>query len=97
MGERSKNTTPEMSELLVSLYAQERLDGPIAEAHTFAAYEYNAVGDVWSAQKYARLGIETGLLYGGPHDHDVQDLRDLLANPMTHWSYRFRDAKEDDE
>jgi hypothetical protein len=82
--------TPGMAELAVSLYEQERLYGPISEAYTFAAIEYNGIGDVWTAQKYARLAIESGLLYGGPADKDVKQMENLLKDPKAHWSWMLR-------
>ena len=80
-----------MAETLISLYKQERLDGPIAEAYAHASFEYNGVGDIWRAQKYARLGIASGILYGGPMDNDVEELEDLIEDPRYHWSWRFRE------
>jgi hypothetical protein len=82
---------PAMAELLVSLYEQERLDGPVADAYTFAAHEFNGVGNKWMARKYALKAIEAGLLYGGPHDFDVKDLKELLDDHRAHWSWHFRE------
>jgi hypothetical protein len=82
---------PGMAETLVSLYAQERLDGPIADAYTFAAHEYNGVGDKWRARQYAYKALEAGLLYGGPYDFDVKDLHEMLKDQRTHWSWHFRE------
>lgn len=84
---------PAMAELLVSLYEQERMWGPIAEAYALAAIEYNGVGDVWMAQRYARLAVEAGLLYGGPHDEDVRVMQELLRDPWAHWSWMLRATK----
>jgi hypothetical protein len=85
--------TPEMAELLVSMYQQERLYGPISEPYKFAAIEFNGVGDVWTAQKYARLAVEAGILYGGPWDKDVKSMESLLKDPEGHWSYMLRTTK----
>jgi hypothetical protein len=85
--------TPAMAELLVSLYQQERLYGPISEPYTFAALEYNGIGDVWTAQKYARLAVEAGILYAGAWDKDVKNMKLLLRDPQAHWSYMLRTSK----
>ncbi|TLD18290.1 hypothetical protein E2P81_ATG12085 [Venturia nashicola] len=85
--------TTSMAELLVSLYEQERLYGPIAEAHALAAIEFNGVGEPSTAQKYARLAVETGLLYGGPADKDVKEMEKLLKDPWAHWSWMLRTNK----
>ncbi|KAF2664724.1 SET domain-containing protein [Microthyrium microscopicum] len=87
------------AELLVSLYKQERIEGPVCEAYSLAAHEYASVGDEWSAVKYARLAVESGLLYAGPDGDDVVDMQELLADPKAHWSWRFRERKgaESDE
>lgn len=85
--------TPEMADLLVSMYHQERLYGPIAEPYKFAAIEYNAVGDIWTAQKYARLAVEAGILYAGPWDKDVKSMELLLKDPEAHWSYMLRASR----
>jgi hypothetical protein len=84
------DATPGMADLMVSLYEQERLYGPISEAYTFAAIEYNGVGDLWTSQKYARLAVEAGLLYGGPADKDVKQMQQLLKDPVKHWSWMLR-------
>jgi hypothetical protein len=85
--------TTSMAELLVSLYEQERLHGPISEAYALAAIEFNGVGEPWTAQKYARLAIESGLLYGGPADRDVKEMEKLLRDPWGHWSWMLRTQK----
>lgn len=82
-----------MSELLVSLYEQERLHGPISEAYALAAIEFNGVGEPWTAQKYARLAVESGLIYGGPADTDVKEMEKLLKDPWAHWSWMLRTNK----
>jgi hypothetical protein len=67
--------------------------GPIAEAYTLAAIEFNGAGDMWMAQKYARLAVEAGLLYGGPLDDDVNEMETLLKDPRGHWSWMLRNRK----
>ena len=86
----SSRATPQMAELLISLYEQERILAPIAEAYTFAAREYNGVGDGYLAMKYASLAVEAGILYGGEKTNDVVDMKNLLEEPSKHWSWKFR-------
>jgi hypothetical protein len=88
----SKATT-ELADLMISLYEQERMWGPIAEAYSFAALEYNGVGALSAAQKYARLSVEVGLIYGGPHDEDVKQMEALAEDPGGHWSWMLRTEK----
>jgi hypothetical protein len=85
--------SPEMADLLISLYEQERMWGPIAEAYSYAALEYNGAGDAFIAQKYAHLAVEVGLVYGGPHDTDVKEMEQLLKDPKAHWSWKLRIKK----
>jgi SET domain len=82
--------TPEMAEALISLYEQERMYAPIAVAYTYAAMAYNAVGKVHEAFKWASLAVETGLLYSGPYYQDVIEMKTLMRNPQSHWSFLAR-------
>ncbi|KAL1875236.1 SET domain-containing protein 5 [Diaporthe australafricana] len=85
--------TPQMAELMVSLYEQERLSGSIYEAYTFAAIEYNGAGDPSTAVRYARLAIEAGLASAGPRDRDVAEMTRLAEDPWSHWSWMLRTSK----
>lgn len=82
-----------MAELLISLYQQERLWQMLYEAYTFAALEYNGVGEPWTATKYARLAVQHGLAGGGPNDSDVREMTALARNPWEHWSWMLRTKK----
>ena len=90
----TSQATAEMAEFLVSLYAQERLLAPVAEAHTLAAYEYNGQGEGYLAMKHASLAVELGLVYGGVEYADVLDMKKLLEEPSKHWSWKFRDDRK---
>ncbi|KAL2016729.1 hypothetical protein VTK56DRAFT_3118 [Thermocarpiscus australiensis] len=81
---------PEMAELMVSLYEQERLWGAMHEAYTFAAIEYNGAGSPWMAVKYARLAVEWGIPMLGETDPDVRELEKLAEDPWSHWSWMRR-------
>ncbi|KAJ9142039.1 SET domain-containing protein [Coniochaeta hoffmannii] len=82
--------TPQMAELVVSLYEQERLWGMMDEAYRNAAVEWNGVGEPWTATKYARLAVEYGIYTSGEKDRDVADMEELAADPWSHWSWMFR-------
>lgn len=85
--------TPAMGELMVSLYAQERLSTNMYSAHTYAALEYNGVGEPWEAARHANLAIEYGLASVGPTDPDVKEMQTLVADPYAHWSWMLRTKK----
>lgn len=85
--------TPQMADLFISLYEQERMQSTIYEAYTFAAIEWNGVGEPWTAVKYARLAIEYGLPSVGPRDRDVIEMRALAEDPWGHWSWMLRTSK----
>jgi hypothetical protein len=85
--------TPQMAELLISLYEQEGLWGMMYEAYKYAAIEYNGVGEPWTATKYARLAIEYGIYSVGEKDEDVADMDELATDPWNHWSWMFRTKK----
>lgn len=91
--EASSSATPQMADLMVSLYEQERLSGSIYEAYTFAAIEWNGAGEPWQAVRYARLAIEAGLASAGPKDRDVKEMIRLADNPWAHWSWMLRTSK----
>jgi hypothetical protein len=82
--------TPEKAELLVTLYELEGLQARIYEAYYRAALEWNGVGDVMTAVRYARLGLDKGLLLRGEDRPFVGSLRNMIKDPKAHWSWRFR-------
>lgn len=85
--------TPQMADLFVSLYEQDRLHNSIYEAYVFAAMEWNGVGEAWQAVRYARLGIQFGILSVGPKHHDVVAMQALANDPRGHWSWMLRTSK----
>jgi hypothetical protein len=85
--------TPQMAELMISLFEQERLDAMIYEAYRDAAVEWNGVGEPWLATKFAGLAIDTGLPSVGPDDSEVVDMQDLVLDPWSHWSWMLRTSK----
>lgn len=84
---RKVKGTPEMAELLVSLYEQERLHASIADAYRLAALSYSAVGNEWMAVKWAMKAVETGLIHDGPREEQVLDMERFLDDPRKHWSW----------
>lgn len=86
-GKRKMKGTPEMAELLISLYEQERLYASVAEAYRLAALSYSAVGNEWVAVKWAMKAVETGLIHDGPRGGEVLDMKRLLHDPRKHWSW----------
>ena len=86
--------TPEKAELLVTLYELEGLQARIYEAYYRAALEWNGVGDDTRALRYARLGLDKGLLLRGEDKPFVGKLRQLVNDPKAHGSWRFRVKKQ---
>ncbi|KAK4192050.1 hypothetical protein QBC35DRAFT_261721 [Podospora australis] len=82
--------SPPMAELIIGLYQQEKLWGSLYEAYVFAALEYNAAGEPWTAVKYARLAIDWGIPVVGPKDADVKEMQSLAEDPWAHWSWLKR-------
>lgn len=89
----ASRASPEMAELLISLYEQERIHSMLGEAYTHAAIEYNGVGDVWTARRYAHLAVDLGLQVMRGHDGETEEMRDLAEDPWGHWSWMWRDKK----
>ena len=89
----SSRATPEMAELLISLYQQERMDAMVYEAYAYAAIEWNGAGEPWMAIKYAQLAIEYGMLSIGAGDAGVDEMRQIAIDPWTHWSWLLRKTK----
>ncbi|OAA57463.1 hypothetical protein SPI_07122 [Niveomyces insectorum RCEF 264] len=82
--------TPAKAELLVLLFELEGLHARMHEAYYRLAVEWNGVGDAWRAAQAARRCLDRGLLVRGPDQFFVRSMRELLADPTTHWSWEFR-------
>ncbi|KAF6807289.1 hypothetical protein CSOJ01_08258 [Colletotrichum sojae] len=89
----ASRATPQMAELLISLYEQEHNWSLLSEAYTLAAIEYNGVGEPWLATKYARLAIEYGLTTLWEGHGDVVEMTKLAEDPWSHWSWMLRTRK----
>lgn len=83
--------TADKIELLLSLYAQERLlDSHGASAYRTAALNYNGLKRRELAIKYALLGLEAYVLEEGARSGGVGDMVALLEDPEGHWSWGRR-------
>jgi hypothetical protein len=82
--------TPQVAELLVTLYELEGLQVRIYEAYYRAALEWNGVGDAVRAVRYARLCLDKGLLLRGKDRPFVESMREMVRDVKGHWSWRFR-------
>ncbi|GJC95604.1 lysine methyltransferase [Colletotrichum higginsianum] len=89
----ASRATPQMAELLISLYEQENNWSLLSEAYTLAAIEYNGVGEPWLATKYARLAVEAGLMTLWEGHGDVVEMTKLAEDPWSHWSWMLRTRK----
>jgi hypothetical protein len=87
------SATPQMAELMISLYEQERLYALLNEAYTNAAMEWNGVGEPWLATKYARLALEFGIALLAEGDSNIEEMTKLADDPWGHWSWLMRTRK----
>ncbi|KAF8854581.1 SET domain-containing protein [Acephala macrosclerotiorum] len=86
-GKKTVGGTPEMAELLVGLYDQERLYASVADAYRVAALAYSARGMEWKAVMWGMRAVEAGLIHDGPRGDGVLDMKRLLSDPRKHWSW----------
>ncbi|KAK0377774.1 hypothetical protein CLIM01_04880 [Colletotrichum limetticola] len=89
----ASRATPQMAELLISLYEQEHNWSLLTEAYTLAAIEYNGIGEPWLATKYARMAVEYGLTTLWEGHGDVIEMTKLAEDPWSHWSWMLRTRK----
>jgi hypothetical protein len=84
---------PEMAELLVSLYEQERLHGWLGDAYETAALAWNIAGEEWKARRYAALAVQYQA-FANRKDKKDYDMIGLLKSPEAHWtSENFSDKR----
>jgi hypothetical protein len=86
----SSSATPEIAELMISLYTQERLDASLATAYKYAAEAHSSFGKKWEAMRYARLSVEMSMLDKGFRDGDVVEMKKMNENPEMTWSWKKR-------
>ena len=86
----TSSATPEVAELLISLYEQERLHANLATAYKHAAEVYSSFGKRFEAIKYARLSTEMSILDKGFGDEDVREMRKMSNSPEMSWSWKKR-------
>ncbi|KAK4209093.1 SET domain-containing protein 5 [Rhypophila decipiens] len=82
--------TPAKALLMITLYELEGAQVRIYEAYYRAALEYNGVGDATNAMIYARLCLAKGLVARGPDRPFITSMKELIEDPVRHWSWRFR-------
>jgi hypothetical protein len=82
--------TPEIAELMITLYIQERLDASLATAYKYAAEVHSSFGNKWEAIKYARLSVEMSMLDKGFRDGDAREMKKMTENPEMTWSWKKR-------
>jgi hypothetical protein len=86
----TSEATPEVAELMVSLYVLERLDASLATAYKYAAEVYSSYGKRWDAIKYARLSVDMSMLDKGFRDGDVREMKKMVEDPEMTWSWNKR-------
>jgi len=77
----------ELSQLLTSLYQQERLLAPAGLQH--ATYAYSAKGDETNTIHYASLAVELLTLIMGSESEQTLDMLRLMQDPKSHHSWNF--------
>ncbi|KAF1997294.1 SET domain-containing protein [Amniculicola lignicola CBS 123094] len=82
--------TPELAELLIALYEQERLWASLGLAYKYAAETYSSFGEKWKAVKYARMSIELSILDKGWKDRDVVEMQRMADQLEMTWSWNKR-------
>jgi len=95
--EPTSSGSPDMADLLISLYKQERMWGWVYIGYYHAAVEWNGLGKVWKAVEFARLAYDEGLFSVGPRDWRVKSMKRLVDDPTGHWSWAFRLKPSEDE
>lgn len=72
---------------LVTLYNQERLDVYIGYAYRRAALNFALFADENNAKRFAQKALEALEWQGGAEQKDLENMRGLVADPKTHWSW----------
>ncbi|OLN98038.1 SET domain-containing protein 5-like protein 3 [Colletotrichum chlorophyti] len=81
----------DMIKELIGLYRREQLEQSHgADVFRLAALNYNSLEMEKEAVNYARLAEEQLLLEKGPLAKEVRDMRGLIQDPKSHWSWGRR-------
>lgn len=86
----ASTTNTEKAERLIDLFEAEGLVTRMVEAYYRAAVEYNGVGRGGEAIKYAKMCIEEGEVLESSIRPFINNMRELIRDPSTHWTWRFR-------
>lgn len=78
-----------MAEELIRLYSQEHVYNAVATGYVLAALAHNAEGNSEMAKKYAGAAVEASQVTSAIDD-DVEDVKALLEDAETHWSFNKR-------
>ncbi|KAG6027952.1 hypothetical protein E4U41_000812 [Claviceps citrina] len=84
--------SPAAADRLVSLFHQERLHAPVAEAYSIAALSACFEGRYTETLHWATLALEATLLDSGPQSPNVGDLAQMADRPDEHdcWLGSFK-------
>lgn len=81
------------AERLVQLYKQDGLDAYLDVPYALAALTYSGAGSLRGATKYIELVLEAIEIRLGPDAPELQEWRDMLANPTAHASWMKRKGR----
>jgi hypothetical protein len=84
----ASEATPAMAEELISLYEEESLHAARATGHTLAVLAYNGIGDAKSAERHAKLALDSGMVSSGT-DNEEEGMTKLLEDPGEPWSKKY--------
>ncbi|RFU26743.1 hypothetical protein B7463_g9598, partial [Scytalidium lignicola] len=86
---RSQGSAIQAEELIL-LYEKEGIHAASGTAHMLAALAYNAEGRTTLAKWHAKIAVKDGVVYSGSDDVNATDMKTLIGNPESHWSYMAR-------
>jgi hypothetical protein len=89
----TSETRPKQALNLISLYEKEHLHAAIGTGHMFAAFAYNAVGEIQKAVTHAKKALEAGMVSSGSVVNDEKEMVKLIAGPKAHWTYMRRGSR----
>ncbi|KAH8811514.1 hypothetical protein F5884DRAFT_278761 [Xylogone sp. PMI_703] len=87
---RRSQGNPTLAEELIILYEREEIHAGSGTAHMLAALAYNGEGRTSLAKWHAKKAIKAGLIYTGTGDANATEMKTLIDNPESHWSYMAR-------
>ncbi|KAI1435187.1 SET domain-containing protein [Xylaria sp. CBS 124048] len=82
--------TGDMGAEYVALHEEEGLSAQLGSAYTRAALNFALFGDEEQTRIYALKAAEQLSIEKGPESEDAHTMRNLAADPRTHWSWGKR-------